>query len=132
MGNLIAFGFGRSWAAREVLTALRAETAVEEAFVVERAPCGRCVITNASNITALATADSSRGGLWGAMVRLIFLNSSLDLVIPRGSSALFLLLKNVTENRVLRAIKPYRPRILKTSLPREAEQRLRSELVRAA
>jgi uncharacterized membrane protein len=132
MGNLIAFGFRRSWAAREVLTALRAETAVEEAFVVERAACGRCVITKASNLNPREAAGSSREGLWEAMVGLIFLNSSLDLAIPRGNSALFLLLKNATQNRVLRAIKPYRPRILKTSLPREAEQRLRAELVRAA
>ena len=66
------------------------------------------------------------------MVRLIFLNSSLDLFIPQGNSALFLLLRNATENRVLRAVKPYRPRILKTSLSREAEQRLRAQLIRAA
>ena len=132
MGNLIAFGVDRSWAAREILTTLRAETAVEEAFMVERLASGRCVITKASIPSALQAAASSSGGLWGAMVRLLFLNSSLDRVIPRGNSALFLLLKNATENRVLRAIKPYRPRILKTSLPREAEQRLRAELLRAA
>ena len=132
MGNLIAFGFDRSWAAREILKTLRVETAVEEAFMVERAACGRCVIRKAFNPTTPETAGSSRGGLWGAMVRLIFLNSSLDLFIPRGNSALFLLLRNATENRVLRAVKPYRPRILKTSLSREAEQRLRAQLIRAA
>ena len=36
--------------------------------------------------------------------------------IPPGSSALFILFRSATEDKVLPEIKPYKPRILKTSL----------------
>jgi uncharacterized membrane protein len=132
MGNLIAFGFDRSWAASEVLKKLRTDTAFDDAFVVERSLSGRCAIRRASNQIAPDAAGPSSGGLWGALVRLIFLNSSLDLTIPRGGSALFVHLTNAAERSVLRAIKPYRARILETSLSREAEQRLKAEFTKAA
>lgn len=117
MGNLIAFGFDRFRAADEVLNKLRSETAIEDAFVVERAVSGQCEIRRVK--TAFITPKTGgpfRGGLWGAMVRLLFLNPSLDVAIPKGGSALFILLKSAAEDRVLMAIKPYGPRILKTSL----------------
>ncbi len=132
MGNLIAFGFDRSWTASEVLKKLRTDTAVDDAYVVERSASGRCDIRWASNQTAPEAATRSSGGLWGALVRLIYLNSSLDHAIPRGSSALFVHLTNAAETRVLRAVKPYRARILETSLSREAEQRLKAEFTKAA
>jgi len=66
------------------------------------------------------------------MVRLLFLNSSLDLAIRRGGSALFLLIDEAAENRVLRAVKPYRGRILKTSLSGEAKRRLQPRFTNAA
>jgi uncharacterized membrane protein len=131
MGNLIAFGFDRSWTASEVLKKLRTDTAIDDAFVVERSASGRCAIRRASGL-APETDGSSCGELWGALVRLIYLNSSLDLNIPRGSSALFVLLTNAAQSRVLRAVKPYRARILETSLSREAEQRLKAEFTKAA
>src|SRR5579883_668010 len=56
----------------------------------------------------------------------------LGETIPAGSSALFILFKKATEDKVLREIEPYRPRILKTSLSDEAERRLRTELTKAA
>ena len=132
MGNLIAFGFDRSWAASEVLKKLRTDIALGDAFVVERSASGRCAIRRASNQVAPAADVSSSGGLWGALVRLIYLNSSLDLTIPRGSSALFVHLTNAAQSRVIRAVKPYRARILETSLSREAEQRLKAEFTKAA
>ena len=131
MGNLIAFGFDRSWAANEVLKRLRIEVTLDDAFVVERADSGPCAVRRAfDDIHPEAGASGAR--LWGAMARLVFLNPSLDHVIPRGSSALFIALKNAPENRILRAVKPYRPHILKTSLPPEAEQRLKAEFAKAA
>ena len=132
MGNLIAFGFERSWAASEVLKKLRTDMALDDAFVVERSASGRCAIRRASNQTAPVADGSSGGGLWEALVRFIYLNSSLDLTIPRGSSALFVHLKNAAESRVLRTVKPYGARILETSLSREAEQRLKAEFTKAA
>ena len=133
MGNIIAFGFDRSWAASEVLKKLRTDTALDDAFVVERSASGRCAIRRASDFIAPEeAAGASSGGLWAALVRLIYLNSSLDLALPRGGSALFILLTNAAESRVLRAVKPYRARILETSLSREAEQRLKAEFTKAA
>ena len=52
----------------------------------------------------------------------------LGKTIPEGSSALFVLVKRATEDKVLAEIKPYNPRVLKTSLSSEAEQKLRTEL----
>src|SRR5262252_7207112 len=52
----------------------------------------------------------------------------LGKTIPEGSSALFVLFKSVTEDKVLPEIEKYKPRILKTSLSNEAETKLRSTL----
>lgn len=56
----------------------------------------------------------------------------LSETIPPGSSALFILFKSVTEDKVMAEIEPYKPRVLKTSLSNEAEQRLRTVLSKAA
>jgi uncharacterized membrane protein len=56
----------------------------------------------------------------------------LGETIPPGSSALFILIKRITEDKVMREIEPYRPRVLKTSLSNEAEQKLRAKLSKAA
>jgi uncharacterized membrane protein len=132
MGNLFALAFDRSWAANEVLKTLQTETALQDAFVVERAASGRCAVKRAFNHGTAKAPDSLQGGLWGEMVRLLFLNSSLDHAIRRGGSALFILIDEAAENRVLRAIKPYRGRILKTSLPDDAGRRLQARFTKAA
>jgi uncharacterized membrane protein len=56
----------------------------------------------------------------------------LGETIPKGSSALFVLVKDVNEDKVLPEIQPYKPRVLKTSLSNEAEQRLKTRLDKAA
>jgi uncharacterized membrane protein len=56
----------------------------------------------------------------------------LSETIPEGSSALFVLFKSVNEDKVLPEIEPYKPRVLRTSLSNEAEQRLKTELSKAA
>src|SRR5271165_3439603 len=132
MGNLFALAFDHSWAANEVLKTLRTETALEDAFVVERTASGRCAVKRAFAHRTTKALDPSRGGVWGEMVKLLFLNSSLDLAIRRGGSALFILIDEAAENRVLRAVKPYRGRILKTSLSGEAKRRLQARFTKAA
>ncbi len=57
---------------------------------------------------------------------------SLSQTIPQGSSALFILVKSVTEDKVLPEIEPYKPRVLKTSLSNEAEAKLKAELSKVA
>jgi uncharacterized membrane protein len=52
--------------------------------------------------------------------------------IPQDSSALFVLFKSVTEDKVLPELEPYKPRVLKTSLSDEAERRLIGALSKTA
>jgi uncharacterized membrane protein len=52
--------------------------------------------------------------------------------IAEGSSALFVLFKKVTEDKVLPELEPYKPRVLKTSLSNEEEERLTAALSKAA
>ena len=56
----------------------------------------------------------------------------LGETIPVDSSALFVLVKSVTEDKVLAEIEPYKPRVLKTSLSNEDEARLKAALSKAA
>ncbi|MGA7330024.1 MAG: DUF1269 domain-containing protein [Rhodomicrobium sp.] len=56
----------------------------------------------------------------------------LGATIPPGSSALFVLFRSINEDKVLREIEPYKPRVLKTSLSDEAERKLKAELSKAA
>lgn len=58
--------------------------------------------------------------------------AKLGGTIPPGSSALFVLVRSATEDKVLAEIQSYKPRILKTSLSNEAEQRLKTVLSKAA
>jgi uncharacterized membrane protein len=58
--------------------------------------------------------------------------TKLGATIPVGSSALFVLFKSVTEDKVLPEIEPYKPRVLKTSLSDEQETKLKAALSRSA
>ena len=49
----------------------------------------------------------------------------MEQKIPAGTSALFLLVRRVTMDRVLAALQPYHPEVLQTSLSAEQEARLR-------
>jgi uncharacterized membrane protein len=53
---------------------------------------------------------------------------SLGKTIPKGSSALFLLIRRSTPDKVLPEIEPFKPRVLKTSLSNEQENALRAAL----
>ena len=48
--------------------------------------------------------------------------------IPAGSSALFVLFRSITEDKVLPEIEPYKPRVLKTSLSNKQEAKLGTAL----
>jgi len=56
----------------------------------------------------------------------------LSATIPVDSSALFVLVKSVTEDKVIAEIESYKPRVLKTSLSNEDEARLQAALSKAA
>jgi uncharacterized membrane protein len=48
--------------------------------------------------------------------------------IPKGSSALFVLIKSSTPDKILPEIQPFNPRVLKTSLSKKQEEQLRAAL----
>jgi uncharacterized membrane protein len=52
----------------------------------------------------------------------------LGKTIPRGSSALFLLIRHSTPDKVLPEIEAFNPRVIKTSLSNEQEEKLRTAL----
>jgi uncharacterized membrane protein len=52
----------------------------------------------------------------------------LGKTIPKGSSALFVLVRRSTPDKVLPEIEPFKPRVLRTSLSREQEDKLRAAL----
>ncbi len=56
----------------------------------------------------------------------------LGETIPVESSALFILFKSFTEDKVLPEIEPYKPRVLKTSLSNADEEKLKAALGQAA
>ncbi len=53
---------------------------------------------------------------------------NLGKTIPKGSSALFMLIKSSTPDKVLPEIEPFKPRVLKTSLSKKQEGELRAAL----
>ena len=56
----------------------------------------------------------------------------LGETIPNESSALFILFREVNEDKVLPEIQGYQPRVIRTSLSNEAEEKLKVALKRAA
>lgn len=56
----------------------------------------------------------------------------LGETIPEGTSALFVLFRSITEDKVLSELKPYQPRLLRTSLSNEQEERLKAALSKAS
>ena len=82
-----------------------------------------------------ALAGAGAGALSGSLadygIRDDFVRK-LGETIPEGSSALFVLFRSLTEDKVLAEIEPYKPRVLKTSLSNEAEAKLRAALSKVA
>jgi uncharacterized membrane protein len=56
----------------------------------------------------------------------------LGETITPASSALFVLVKSATEDKVLPEIEPFKPRLLKTSLSNEQEEKLKAALSKVA
>ena len=56
----------------------------------------------------------------------------LGQTIPPESSALFVLVRSSTPDKILQEIEGYKPRVLKTSLSNQAETKLKAALAKAA
>jgi uncharacterized membrane protein len=82
-----------------------------------------------------ALAGASMGALSGHLtdfgIRDDFIKKLAE-TIPEGSSAIFVLFRKVTEDKVLPEIEPFKPRVLKTSLSNDQENKLTAELSKAA
>jgi uncharacterized membrane protein len=92
---------------------------------------GLLVLNPLAGMAAGGLAGAGFGALSGKMadygINDEFIKD-LGKTIPRGSSALFLLIKRSTPDKVLPEIEPYRPRVLKTSLSQEQEDKLRAAI----
>jgi uncharacterized membrane protein len=158
MSNLIVIGFANESDAFEMRAALaKLQTQylieMEDAVVVTHDAQGKVQLHQAVNLTA---AGAVSGGFWGTLIGMLFLNPLAGAVIGAssgalsgkladigindqfmkdlgttftpGSSALFVLVRKATPDKVLEGLKPFmgKGRILQTSLTKEKEDELRA------
>lgn len=164
MSDLLAVAFDDEATAFELraeLVKLQKEylLQMEDAVVVTRDEDGKVKLHQAVNLTA---AGAAGGGMWGALIGLLFLNPLLGAAVGAGAGALsgamtdvgiedafmrkmgeslqpgggavFVLLRKVTGDKVLARLEQFRAkgRVLQTSLSDEAEAKLRALIEPAA
>ena len=123
---------------------------LEDAAVVVRKPDGKVKVKQARSLVG---AGAVGGAFWGMLIGLIFLAPVLGMAvgaisgalggkyadigiddsfikevgdtIEPGQSALFLLVTDVEEDRVVDKLKPYEPTLLQTNLSSDDEEKLR-------
>lgn len=158
MSDLVVIGFDDEHAAfdmRAQLAKLQKEYLIdmEDVVVVTKDDKGKVKLHQAVNLTA---AGAVGGGFWGMLIGMIFLNPLLGAAVGAGagalsgklsdvgiddkfmqelaetftpeSSALFVLVRKVTPDKVLDQLKGFKGRILKTSLTADKEEALRAVL----
>ena len=158
MSNLIVIGFNNEADAFEMRAALaKLQTQylieMEDAVVVTRDAQDKVQLHQAVNLTA---AGAVSGGFWGMLIGMLFLNplagfaigagsgalsgklsdlgindqfmKDLGATITPGSSALFVLVRKSTPDKVLEALKPFagKGRVLQTSLTKDKDEELRA------
>ena len=158
MSTLVVIGYDDQYKAEEVrlkLRKLQSEYLIdlEDAVVAVKDSAGKIKLHQAVNLT---TAGAVSGGFWGSLIGLIFLNPLLGLAVgatagavsgaltdlginddfmkelaatmTNGSSALFVLVRKATPDKVLEEIKGTGGKILKTSLSHDDEAKLQAAL----
>ncbi|WP_433046870.1 DUF1269 domain-containing protein [Dactylosporangium sp. CS-033363] len=160
MSDLVAIGYrdvATANMARDKIIELQRKgiIAVRDAAVVEAGPGGKVRLHQA---TSNAGAGAAGGALWGGLIGLLFLAPFLGMAVGAaaggvagkftdtgvddkfmkdigktlepGSAALFLLVDQVTVDKVVAEMAPYDlgGRLLQSSLSMEAEQRLREAM----
>jgi len=158
LSELIVIGFDNESMAEEVRLALyRMQAAylvdLEDAVVAVKAKDGQIRLHQMSNPTG---ARAVSGGFWGTLIGTLFLSPLLgaavgaatgaisgaltdvgindtfvrDLatMLKPGSSALFVLVRKATPDKVLAELRGAGGKILKTSLTHEKEQKLQAAL----
>lgn len=155
MSDLVVIGFDDEFKADEVLLTiakLQKENLVEleDAAVVVKGEDGQIRLKQTQNLTA---AGAVSGGLWGTLVGVLFLNpllgaavgagvgalsgSAADIginddfmrelgaTLQNGTSALFILVRKITADKVVDQLAPFDGKLLRTSLSHDAEEKLR-------
>ena len=158
MANLVVIGFDGVHKAEEVRLALFKMQKdylidLEDAVVAEKRDDGKVKLHQVYNLTA---AGAMSGGFWGTLIGMIFLNPLLGAAagvtagaisgalsdvginddfmkklageLEPGHSALFVLVRKSTPDKVLEEIKGYGGKVLQTSLSHEDEVKLQAAL----
>jgi uncharacterized membrane protein len=158
MSTLAVIGYNDVFKAEEVrLSLIKMQQDylidLEDAVVAVKDPSGKVKLHQAINLTA---AGAARGGFWGALIGLLFLNPLLGLAVGAGagavtgalsdlgindnfmkdlaaamqpgSSALFVLVRSMTPDKVLEELRGTGGTVLKTSLSHEDEAKLQAVL----
>ncbi len=158
MANLVVIGFDDVHKAEEVRLALFKMQKdylidLEDAVVAVKQESGKVKLNQVHNLTA---AGAVSGGFWGTLIGMIFLNPLLgaaagaaagavsgalsDLGIDDnfmkkladqlepGHSALFVLVRKSTPDKVLEELQGYGGKVLQTSLSHEDETKLQTAL----
>ena len=158
MGDLVVIGFDdehKAFEMRAALAKLQKEYLIdmEDVVVVTKDDKGKVKLHQAVNLTA---AGAMGGTFWGMLIGMIFLNPLVGAAIGAGAgalsgklrdigisddfmkelgetfknntSALFVLVRKVTPDKVLEELKGFRGKVLKTSLTKDKEEELREVL----
>lgn len=158
MSTLVVIGYDNVFKAEEVRLTLRKLQKeylidLEDAVVAVKDAKGKIKLHQAVNLTA---AGAVGGGFWGSLIGLIFLNPLLGAAIGAaagatsgaltdvgindkfmkdlaaamnpGSSALFVLVRKATPDKVLAELQGSGGKVLKTSLSHDDEAKLQAAL----
>ena len=158
MSDLIAISFDNKEKAQQALErAARMQKShlldLADAVIVTRDENGKVRLQQTMNLTA---AGAASGGMWGTLIGLLFLNPLIGLAVGAasgalagslsdigindrfmkdmgnelqpGSSALFVLVRQSTPDRVLPELRELGGKVFTTSLSKEEERRLREAL----
>ena len=158
MSDLIAIAFDSKDKAQTALTrAMEMQKShlldLGDAVIVSKDENGKVKLQQSMNMTAMGATS---GGLWGTVVGMLFLNPLLGLAagaasgalmgaltdvgindqfmkdmgeqLTPGTSALFVLVRKSTPDRVLPELRELGGKVFTTSLSKEQEQRLREAL----
>ena len=161
MSDLVVIGFDDEHTAFEMraeLVKLQKEYLIEmeDVVVVTKDDEGKVKLHQAVNLTA---AGAVGGGFWGMLIGMIFLNPLVGAAVGAGAgalsgklrdigisnnfmkelgetlrndtSALFVLVRKVTPDKVLEELKGFKGKVLKTSLTADREEALREVLEQA-
>jgi len=157
MSDLIVVGFKDEFKADEVMSELRRLQSeylvdLEDAAVVVRNQEGKVKIKQAQELVA---AGAVSGSYWGVLLSVLFFNPIFALVgaaagalsgaltdigiddnfmrdlgstIEPGTSAIFVLIRKSTPDRVLVDLSKFEGKVLRTSLSKEDEAKLQAAL----